>query len=299
MFQFQLHLSSDGYTQYSETQPLASNAYEAILNSNRVVSLEQLENSVAFREKTPSKMNSEACGVNILPLNSIPEPLGKSVTQSPSNDKDSSRHYGEKFSLKNLKGANINRAVELSTAASEALVIHEIMKSDSEALEAADVLEVALQVKQARLQCLDDSIHCLSEEIDNNDSLSDLDDSTMADAFEDVGLPYSINDRCIGSSSISQVKETPVSQNHHECANYFSNLELSVQKINVDNVAMEKQLEEDFNLDVVPVKDWASESLEQKIVSCDPVLCSTTSNMAIYNDPPATKSPQMMPKVKS
>nr|XP_024927018.1 uncharacterized protein LOC107410322 isoform X3 [Ziziphus jujuba var. spinosa] len=296
VLQFRLHLSSDGYMQYSETQSLASNAYEAILNSNRVLSAEKLETSDAFREKTLSKMNNEDCGVNILPLNFIPEPVGKSVTQSPSNHKDSTWHYRERFSLKYLKGANINTAVELSTAASEALVIHEIMKSDSEALEAADVLEVALRVKQARLQCLDDAIYCSSEETDKNDSLSDLDDSTMADAFEDVGLPFSVYDRCIGSSSISRVNETPVSQNHHEYENNFSNLKLSVQQINFDNVATEKQLEEDFNLDVVCRKDSASESLKQKIVSGSPVLFSTTSNMAIYNDPPATKSPHVMQK---
>ncbi|KAF3434232.1 hypothetical protein FNV43_RR25335 [Rhamnella rubrinervis] len=110
VLQFPLHLSSDGYTHYSQTQPLVSDAYEAVLNTNKVLTC------------------GEMCSV---------------------------RHYGEKFSVKYHKDANISEAVELSTAASEALVIHETMKSDSEALEAAAVLEVALRVKQARLDCLE------------------------------------------------------------------------------------------------------------------------------------------------
>lgn len=288
MLQFHLHLSSDGYTQYSQTQPLVSDPYEAVLNSIKVLSVEQLATSVASREKTLSKRNCEAFGLSILPLNSIPEPVEKSVSQPPSNRKD----YGEKFSVKYRKGANINEAVELATAASEALVIHEIMKSDSEALEAAAVLEVALRVKQARLDCLEHASNCLSEETDKNDSLSDLDDFEMADAFEDAGLSSSIYDQCICSSTVSQVKETPVSQNHRECVNQCSYLELRVQQINLNNIATQNQLEGSFNLDTVPRKDWDLECLKEKKVSSDPVLCSTTSNMAIYNDPPAPRGPE-------
>ncbi|KAF3434235.1 hypothetical protein FNV43_RR25338 [Rhamnella rubrinervis] len=284
VLQFHLHLSSDGYTQYSQTQPLVSDAYEAVLNSNKVLSVEQLETSVASREKTSSKRNCEACGLNILPLNSIPEPVEKSVSQSPSNHMDSVRHYAEKFSVKYHKDANISEAVELSTAASEALVIHEIMKSDSEALEAAAVLEVALRVKQARLDCLEHATSCSSEENDKNDSLSDLDDFEMADAFEDAGLSSSNYDQCICSSTVSQVKETPVSRNHRECVNQCSHF-------NFDNTATQNQLEGNFNLDTVPGKDWDLEYLKEK-VSRDPILCSTTFEMAIYNDPSAPKGPE-------
>lgn len=267
--------------------------------------MNQLETSIACREKISSERNCEAFGLNICPLYAIPEPVEKFVSQSPSNQfiekspsnhKDLARHFGEKCSVKYLKGANINEAVELSTAASEALVIDEIMKSDSKALEAASILEVALRVKQARLHSLEDANDCSSVETDNNDSLLDLDDFEMADAFEDVGISFGIYDQCIGSLSISQVKETPVSQNHHECANHHCYSELWAEQINFGKT--KNQSQGSFSSDTVPIKNWDLEYPKETKVSGDPVLCSTTPNMGIYNDPPAPKGPHTVTQVK-
>ncbi|KAK1396563.1 hypothetical protein POM88_006426 [Heracleum sosnowskyi] len=78
---------------------------------------------------------------------------------------------------------DITAAVELSIAASEALLIHEIIDSGqtTSSLSASAILEVALQ-------------------------LSDLDDSMMRDAYEEVGLTLCVFH--LPSSDISQVQDT-------------------------------------------------------------------------------------------
>ncbi|CAN1344828.1 hypothetical protein LINPERPRIM_LOCUS40179 [Linum perenne] len=109
--------------------------------------------------------------------------------------------------------ADIDDAVELSIAASEALAIHELMKveSDCEGLEMGSILEAALRVKQARLEDLDDGCYRY-DDIDEFDSLSDLDDSVMGDAFLDVGL--SARSSCVAGSDVSRVKATPTMDEH-------------------------------------------------------------------------------------
>ncbi|WCJ31780.1 hypothetical protein M5689_013239 [Euphorbia peplus] len=127
---------------------------------------------------------------------------------SSSTNCKENRARGEKSSARNMKDSDVSEAVELSIAASEALVIHELLRTEA----TPDVvLEAALQVKQARLDASRDSIAFSSNETDDIDFLSDLDDLTMENAFRDVGLfTKDLGDQndCL---DVSQVKDTPMS----------------------------------------------------------------------------------------
>ncbi|KAB2063262.1 hypothetical protein ES319_A10G205100v1 [Gossypium barbadense] len=169
-----------------------------------------------------------SCAVNALPMISISRDVENFGGQSSNHANDGSEHSIEKVTVRNLKNTDIKDAVELSIAASEALVIHELVKSDSgaEALPTAAVLEAALQVKQARLESSEDAFDCPTETSDEMDFLSDLDDLTMADAFEDVGLSFSCfsNQHAYGSD-VSLVKDTPVSEDCFRSGNRTENAE--------------------------------------------------------------------------
>ncbi|KAG5539262.1 hypothetical protein RHGRI_019725 [Rhododendron griersonianum] len=164
-------------------------------------------------------------GKHFPPFTSQQETLDHICPQSVSKDKDAKTNCEEDDGYHMV--CDINNAVELSIAASEALVINDMLKSSSstESLAAAAVLEVALRVKQARLQCLKDCFHFSTEDMDETDLLSG-DDLHMADAYGDMGLTISnVDDRHACASVTSQVKDTPRSQNHnggddkykHEC----------------------------------------------------------------------------------
>lgn len=119
----------------------------------------------------------------------------------------------------NLHEVNhMDDAIELSIAASEALVIHEVFKDElfSKRFPASTVLEAALQVKQARLEAWKDShesCNHATEEIPEIDSLSELEDLRMEDAFQDVGLSASDSaDLHFHDFSLSHVKDTLASQ---------------------------------------------------------------------------------------
>ncbi|PQQ02179.1 hypothetical protein Pyn_10784 [Prunus yedoensis var. nudiflora] len=233
---FHLHLSSNGSSQCSPTQPLDTSLNH--LEFNKVVPAQLNDTSVVSKVKNCS-----------LPLKSIQKPVEDIVPQGPSNTKISASHFGEKLNAKYRKAADITDAVELSIAASEALVIHETVMSGlaSEVLPTAVVLETALWVKKARLEWLEDSLDSLAEETDKSDSLSDLDDFTMADVYEDVGLSLSIPSyECALDSAISQVKETPVSENQYECVNLSDSLELKAQHVKFDDISMQRELVENL-----------------------------------------------------
>ncbi|XP_010557904.1 PREDICTED: uncharacterized protein LOC104826746 isoform X2 [Tarenaya hassleriana] len=91
-----------------------------------------------------------------------------------------------------LAKTDVDDAVELSVAASEALVIHELVKSDQ--LEAVYILEAALRMSKSRLESVCCTMDYLEEVVDQSDSFSDFDDSVMLEAFQDVGLSSSIHD---------------------------------------------------------------------------------------------------------
>ncbi|KAJ4846439.1 hypothetical protein Tsubulata_037278 [Turnera subulata] len=137
----------------------------------------------------------------------------------PANDfKDHESQCEEKSKLRHVKDVDVYDAIELSVAASEALVIHELIKegSASEAVPAKAILDAALHLKRARLEVLEDSFSYLSDEIDGIDCLSDLDDLYMEDAFLDVGLSLSGHeDRNVQGSDVSKVEDTPVL--HTQC----------------------------------------------------------------------------------
>ncbi|KAM0950852.1 putative BRCT domain-containing protein [Dioscorea sansibarensis] len=103
--------------------------------------------------------------------------------------------FRKKVDFSNLKNKGICDAVELSIAASEALVISDMATSrlQCETFPTEAILEIALRVKQARKECHLDVTETalpvlLSDALDEIDQLSDLDDDIMKNAFDDVGL---------------------------------------------------------------------------------------------------------------
>ena len=278
---FHLHLSSDGFSQLSET--------------DRVLSTNNFETSLAAKENTRSKASFSPGGLNILPQSSSPEPCRNYTA----NSKDSMRHCGEKSGLMRLKDAEINDAVKLSIAASEALVIHEIAKSRSElnTLAITETVEVSLRLKQARLDWLDDAFNFSMEDTYENDSLSDLDDFAMTDAFEDIGLICSPFDEHVSALVISCVKETPASENQNICANHPGYMDLFSQQVNFDDVSAQEKSENIINSDTILAKSLPSVSLNdesQKKLSDDPISCSCATSMLIENNPSTPKDPPAM-----
>ncbi|KAL9997753.1 putative BRCT domain-containing protein [Helianthus debilis subsp. tardiflorus] len=110
------------------------------------------------------------------------------------------------------RNVDISDAIELAVAASEALTIHKLLKD--ELLVASSVLEAAIRLKQARLENLSNS----SNEVDF-DFLSDVDDLTMADAYEDVGLTVDLT----GYGSPSIVNDSFASENYMSNAKHKGN----------------------------------------------------------------------------
>ncbi|XVE52334.1 hypothetical protein DITRI_Ditri02bG0114500 [Diplodiscus trichospermus] len=222
---FCLHLSSDVDSHYYQSQLLSTPTVQH--GSDKVQQLQEVEISTGSGEKTDQiKIKNSACGVNSLPMTSIPSAVENVGPQSSTHVKVSSKRSLEKVTVRNLKGSDIKDAVELSIAASEALVIHELVKSESafEALPMAAVLEAALQVKQARLERSEDAFDCATEKSDEMDFLLDLDDLTMADAFEDIGLSFDgFDDQHACGSDVSLVKDTPVCENCFGCQNRNEN----------------------------------------------------------------------------
>ncbi|KAJ0975943.1 hypothetical protein J5N97_017908 [Dioscorea zingiberensis] len=123
---------------------------------------------------------------------------GKNTSSKPvSNAEQTRERFRKKVDFGNLKNKGIRDAVELSIAASEALVISEMANGSlqSEPFPAAEaILEVALRVKQARKECRLDVAETvpdlLTDALDETSQLSDLDDDIMKSAFDDVGLSF-------------------------------------------------------------------------------------------------------------
>ncbi|KAL8161837.1 hypothetical protein V2J09_013326 [Rumex salicifolius] len=134
--------------------------------------------------------------------------------ETPCSPQSSRKRSLSKPNSQNSEDHELSDAVELSTAASEALVMYELIKGEpySGALSSTNILELALKVKQTRLEWLNDAITFSNsnDTISRSDVLSDLDDSDMEDAYGDVGLSrttYPI-------TSVSQVVETSISKQH-------------------------------------------------------------------------------------
>ncbi|XP_059282924.1 uncharacterized protein LOC132036580 isoform X2 [Lycium ferocissimum] len=133
-----------------------------------------------------------------------------------SNNTNKGEGHERNASLREVN--HMDDAIELSIAASEALVIHEVFKDESfsKIFPASTVLEAALQVKQARLEAWKEShesCNSATEEIPEIDSLSESEDLRMEDAFQDVGLSASDSaDLHFHDLSLSHVKDTLASQ---------------------------------------------------------------------------------------
>ncbi|XP_040993448.1 uncharacterized protein LOC121240062 isoform X1 [Juglans microcarpa x Juglans regia] len=235
-------------------------------------------------------MHFSAGGPNLLPLSCVHETVESVYPPSPSNNKDSERQYEEKFNFGFLNCADVNEAVELSIAASEALVIHELVKRElaSMALPTESVLEVALQVKQARLEILEEAFSFQTEESDICYSLSDLDDVAMTDAFEDVGLSYNNpDDQCACDSAQSHVKETPLFENRSIFHNGLNHIDIRSQQVDSNLISTHRHLEDNMGMDVQLTKDLCPGSLDcerKRKRSHGPVQVSTTSKLAAYVD---------------
>ncbi|KAM1175984.1 hypothetical protein ACFX19_028919 [Malus domestica] len=288
---FHLHLSSNGYSQCSPLQPL--DASQNHIESNTVLSVQLNNTSVGSELKSHSKIGLNVGEINSLPPKSIEKPREDTVPPCPSNNKKSASHSGEKLDTRYLKAADISDAVELSIAASEALVINEIMGSGlpSDVLPTAVVLEAALQVKKARLEWLDDSLDGPAEETENCDSLSDLDDFTMADVYKDVGLSQSIpSDECACDSAISQVKETPLSGILYECVNLSDSSELRAQCVKFDDIPMQKELGQNLVMDLKSRENFHPESINyEREQFHDKLVLGSNISVARY-DPSALKN---------
>lgn len=91
-----------------------------------------------------------------------------------------------------LSQADVEEAIELSIAASEAMVITEMISldlSNTSPFSVCDVLEATLQVKEARRQMLENgSGASLEQDGDESDSLPNLDEYAMVAAYADVGF---------------------------------------------------------------------------------------------------------------
>jgi hypothetical protein len=110
---------------------------------------------------------------------------------------DTDRHkrhdvYGGKVDVRKLRNADVNDAIELSIAASEAMVIAEMILDSQSDKSAAAAIEAALHVKEARKQFyFEEPEHaCGSSEdgLDETGWLAELDESEMLDVYQDVGL---------------------------------------------------------------------------------------------------------------
>lgn len=144
---------------------------------------------------------------------------------------DGSRQCEQRIKLSKPHEGEISDVVELLIAASEALVINESVESDSALryLPMVAVVEMALRVKQARLEVMDDVIHGTLSSNGENCSSELLDDILITDAFEDLGVSVNDhNDLDVCDMNISHVEETPISKN---CRNYDNGSEYLLENI--------------------------------------------------------------------
>ncbi|XP_050232068.1 uncharacterized protein LOC126680860 isoform X2 [Mercurialis annua] len=222
---FKLHLSGDYDASQISTSPSPRNVVHFCLR----LSLDgesQESKSHDLNMSQPLGQRTEASAGSLQERLCPSKAVGDVHLQSPSQNEEIGGRNGEHLCAtpssltyckdnleRRIKDADVNDAIELSIAASEALVIHELMgsASTSEVVSTGAILEAALQVKQARLEALEGVNCCSSDGIDEIDVLSDLDDSIMENALLDVGISFSdADDRRACDSDVSQVKDTPV-----------------------------------------------------------------------------------------
>ncbi|KAI4323588.1 hypothetical protein L6164_023182 [Bauhinia variegata] len=274
---FSLRLSSDVDSVFCPTQSLS--ASHDVLASSKATSVQLVETSVKSRENRHSMMECDAPEQNLLPP-SISETAKDDCSGSPSDKTHSVRLHKEQLKVKSVEGSDISDAVELSIAASEALVIHDLVKMGSvlETIPTEALLEVALRVKQARLEGLEDGFHSSNEESDWSDSLSNLNDFAMADAYGDVGLGngvFSEKNHC--SSALLQEKDI-VAENHYGFENEVSGTALRSHFVNFNENYAKEELGVNKEVEMQLKPDSPLESLrhEKQMDSYDPSLGSNS-----------------------
>ncbi|MED6169339.1 hypothetical protein PIB30_020471 [Stylosanthes scabra] len=246
VFHFSLRLSSDAES--FPTQDL--NEFHDAVSPHKICSLQPVQASVDFGQNMPSVTDHLGHEQNLLPA-SIPETVIRDMSKSHTDTNDVIRQHKVKSNIKCFTSDSISDAVELSIAASEVLAIHDLvnMESSSELMHTENVLEVALRMKLARLEGWDNGFHSSSEDSDSGDSLSDLNDFVMEDAYEDIGLLSGVSvEESLCNSIGSQPNGVPIAKNYSRCNAKNSEKELTSHVANVD-VEMEMHKKTDLPLD--------------------------------------------------
>ncbi|TVU44457.1 hypothetical protein EJB05_03900 [Eragrostis curvula] len=187
---FSLHLSSESA---AELSPVEGNDNPQILNSGTCKGPLK-----SFCVDDQERKVDEACqnhfGAKDL-QNDLPD-VCKGASKEFNKPLDANRHSNVsrgKADVLKLRNADVNDAIELSVAASEAMVIAEMMLDDTLSNKLAEAaVEAALHVKEARKQLFDEELQhaCGFSEnyLDETDWLAELDEDEMVDVFQDVGL---------------------------------------------------------------------------------------------------------------
>uniref|UniRef100_J3LU16 BRCT domain-containing protein n=1 Tax=Oryza brachyantha TaxID=4533 RepID=J3LU16_ORYBR len=244
---FSLHLSSESTAQLSSIQAngLNSGTCKDLLGGFCIDGQAQ-EIKTALQNQSHSKDFQEICKM-------ASEKINKSCDSKGHRRQQLS---GAKVDVRKLRNADVHDAVELSIAASEAMVIAEMIRLDSESDKlTTTALEAALHVKEARKQCfvveLENSNGSPESDLDETDGLSELDETEMLDAFQDVGLSLAQTACASQGQNISGLKQKLSQASSHSC-----NAEAHVLEI----CSSEKQNIR-WNSHNVDANDYVSDSL--------------------------------------
>ncbi|KAH9617113.1 hypothetical protein KSS87_001837, partial [Heliosperma pusillum] len=207
---FNLYLSTDGASSINDT---SQNDITKSAEDKALHPIEELHSPI---KNSLRNMDDNNADINVFhpPKENC---SGKVFKENSSKSRNSEPNNSEIYDAKGAECDDINDAIELSVAASEALVIHEIIQTESvlEAMSSAAILEVALRVKQARVDGLQDSLYCLKDTDNISETLSDLSDSDLEDVYNDVGFSIRrLNNISSMDPSVSRVKDTPMTHIH-------------------------------------------------------------------------------------
>ncbi|GMH19382.1 hypothetical protein Nepgr_021223 [Nepenthes gracilis] len=271
VLQFDLHLSMDGISSHISS-PHVDISQAVRMKSSQVLSLHPAETLFDSTEIKESNVDHDPGDLRFFPSTSNCRKSGDVFCPALTNAEDVEQ-LNPLFYAKHPQDAEINDAVELSVAASEALVIHELLgnESSSEVLSAAQILELALRVKQARLEGLDNSFTYSIERCNSIGALSNMDDSYMVDEYEDGDLLINCSDNTFIKDSVtSQGKDTPVSRSHLEQDKKVERGKKTGHKMNRNNFLAKVQLEKN-SAAYISLKELPDEILdgEKQTVRCN------------------------------
>ncbi|KAF5196358.1 hypothetical protein FRX31_014053 [Thalictrum thalictroides] len=193
-----LHLSSNGVSQYTQSPVYTALPKERDESNGNPSMKPLLETSGCPQDQSVQNSMEVNNSMSHGHIKSNSRRFVKSRSSSlPTDNNISGKKHKIEVNCSNQLNVDITNSVELCIAASEALVVSETVNSvsASEVLPASAVLEVALNVKQARRKLcpirLENISNCVADVVDETDLLQDLDEDSMADAYEDVGLSQS------------------------------------------------------------------------------------------------------------